>query len=59
MDYQQFYDRVKEEQQHLMEIDMYKDDYRLVKALAALYELQDCLANRLAELGIEDNSYDV
>ena len=49
MDYQQFYDRVMEEQQHLLEIDMYKDDYRLVKALASLYELQDYLANRLAE----------
>lgn len=54
MDYQQFYDRVIEEQKHLMEIDLYKDDYRLIKALAALYELQDYLANRLAELGMED-----
>ena len=49
MDYRQFYDRVMEEIQHLMEIDMYKDDYRLIKALAALYELQDYLANRITE----------
>lgn len=27
----------------------YKDDYRLIKALSALYELQDYLANRIAE----------
>ena len=48
MDYLQFYNRVKEEQQRLFEMEMYKDDYRLVKALAALYELQDYLANRIA-----------
>ena len=49
MDYNQFYDFVMEEKQHLLEIDMYKDDYKLVKALASLYELQDYLACRIAE----------
>lgn len=53
MDYEKFYDMVREEIQRLMEMDMYKDDYRLIKALAALYELQDYLANRIAELGME------
>lgn len=49
MDYAKFYDLVKEEQQRLLEMELYKDDYGLVKALAALYELQDYLANRIAE----------
>lgn len=53
MDYEKFYDMTREEIQHLVEIDMYKDDYRLIKALAALYELQDYLANRIAELEAE------
>lgn len=53
MDYEKFYDMVREEIQHLMEMDMYKDDYRLIKALAALYELQDYLANRVAELEMD------
>ena len=49
MDYEKFYDMVQEEKQRLMETDMYKDDYQLIKALAALYQLQDYLANRIAE----------
>ena len=49
MDYEKFYDMVEEEKQRLMEIDMYKDDYQLIKTLAALYQLHDYLANRLAE----------
>ena len=48
MDYEKFYDMVEEEKQRLMEIDIYKDDYQLIKALAALYQLHDYLANRLA-----------
>ena len=49
MDYEKFYDMVQKEKQHLMETDMYKDDYQLIKTLAALYQLQDYLSNRLAE----------
>ena len=49
MDYEKFYDMVQGEKQHLMEMDMYKDDYQLIKTLAALYQLQDYLANRIAE----------
>ena len=49
MDYEKFYDMVQEEKERLMEIDMYKDDYQLIKTLAALYQLHDYLANRLAE----------
>ena len=49
MDYAEFYDMVQEEKERLMAMDMYKDDYRLVKALAALYQLTDHLAGRLAE----------
>ena len=56
MDYEKFYDMVREEIRRLMEMDMYKDDYRLIKALAALYELQDYLANRIAELGMEEET---
>lgn len=56
MDYQQFYDRVIEEQKKIAENDLYTDDYRLIKALAALYELQDYLANRMAELELPDYS---
>ena len=46
---EQFYDRVIEEQRRLTEQALYFDDYRQVKALAALYELQDYLAGRIAE----------
>ena len=49
MDYEKFYDMVQEEMRCLMEMDIYKDDYQLIKTLAALYQLQDYLANRLAE----------
>ena len=49
MDYEKFYDMVQEEKQRLMEMDMYKDDYQLIKTLAALYQLNDYLANRIAE----------
>ena len=53
MEYQQFYNRVIEEQQYLLELDIFADDYKRVKALAALYELQDYLASRMRELGME------
>lgn len=56
MDYEKFYDMVREEIEHFTEMDSYKDDYRLIKALAALYELQDYFANRIAELGIEEEA---
>ena len=49
MDYEKFYDMVQEEKQRLMEMDMYKDDYQMIKTLAALYQLHDYLANRIAE----------
>ena len=49
MDYEQFYDMVQEEKQRLMEMDLYKEDHRLIKTLAALYQLNDYLANRIAE----------
>ena len=49
MDYSKFYDMVMEEEQKLLEMEMYKEDYKLIKALASLYELQDYLSNRIAE----------
>lgn len=48
MDYEQFYDYVVMEQDRLRETDAL-NDYRLCKALAACYELQDYLAGRIAE----------
>lgn len=48
-----FYDMVLEEGQRLKNQEI-KDNYRLCKALAACYELQDYLANRMTELGAED-----
>ena len=53
MDYSRFYDYVVEEEEQLIRMDV-KDDYRLCKALAACYELQEYLANRIAEEGKED-----
>lgn len=47
MDYSTFYDFVTEEQENLRALDI-SGDYRLCKALAALYELQDYLANKIA-----------
>ena len=49
MDYRQFYDYVMEEEKRLMSLDVLQD-YRLCKALAACYELQEYLANRLGEM---------
>jgi hypothetical protein len=48
MDYRAFYDLVVEEKEYLQNFDV-TDDYRLCKALASLYELQDYLANKLTE----------
>ena len=62
MDYPQFYDFVVEEQRRLedMGVDVIKE-YRLCKALAACYELQDYLANIIGEMvargEIEDEDY--
>lgn len=49
MDYQQFYDFVMQEEARLKAMDI-ANDYRLCKALAACYELQEYLANRLGEM---------
>ena len=49
MDYRQFYDYVMQEEDRLTALDV-RQDYRLCKALAACYELQDYLANRLGEM---------
>lgn len=49
MDYECFYDFVVQEEQHLEKLDI-AGDYRLCKALAACYELQDYLANQIAQM---------
>ena len=49
MDYRAFYDMIMEEIEYLKAFDV-ADEYRLCKALAALYELQEYTANRIAEL---------
>lgn len=49
MDYEQFYDFVVREEERLKSQDI-ANDYRLCKALAACYELQDYLANRIGEM---------
>lgn len=53
MDYRAFYDFVVAEKEYLQAFDV-ADDHRLCKALAALYELQDYLANKIAETGDEE-----
>ena len=52
MDYEQFYDLVSAEIINLRKTDV-AENYRLCKVLAACYELQDYLANRIAEV-VED-----
>ena len=49
MDYEKFYDFVVEEKERLLEngVEIIAD-YRLCKALAACYELQDHLADIIA-----------
>ena len=49
MDYRQFYDYVMQEEERLKAPDV-RQDYRLCKALAACYELQEYLANRIGEM---------
>lgn len=49
MDYRAFYDMIMEEIEYLQVFDV-TSDYRACKALAALYELQEYTANRIAEL---------
>ena len=49
MDYQQFYNLVVKEEELLKAEDIL-NDYRLCKALAACYELQDYLAGKLGEM---------
>lgn len=53
MNYRAFYDLVVEEKEHLQGFDV-TGDYRQCKALAALYELQDYLSNKIAEQGDEE-----
>lgn len=53
MNYRTFYDLVIEEKERLQEIDV-TGDYRQCKALAALYELQDYLAHKIAEQNTEE-----
>ena len=53
MDYAAFYDLVREERARLQSGEV-TDDARQCKALAALYELQDYLAGRIAETGAEE-----
>ena len=48
MNYRAFYDLVTEEMELLQSFDV-TGDYRQCKALAALYELQDYLAHKIAE----------
>ena len=49
MDYRAFYERIMEEIEYLQVFDV-TCDYKACKALAALYELQEYTANRIAEL---------
>lgn len=49
MDYRAFYNMVMEEIEYLQVFDV-TSDYRACKAMAALYELQEYTANRIAEL---------
>ena len=49
MDYEMFYDFVVREIKRLKQSDV-SENYSLCKALAACYELQDYLANRLGEM---------
>ena len=57
MDYQQFYDFIAKEIERLKSQNIL-NDYRLCKALAACYELQEYVAgqigNRIANGEIED-----
>ena len=48
MDYQHFYDLIIEEIENIMSQDL-QHDYHLCKALAACYELQEYLANRIGD----------
>ena len=48
MNYQQFYDLIIEEEEILVSQD-FKQNYRLCRALAACYELQEHLANQIAD----------
>ena len=54
MDYRKFYDYVVEEEERLRMLNV-DGNYRLCKALAACYELQDYLANEIAKLHEEDD----
>ncbi len=49
-----FYDLVVREEKRLQKQDI-AEEYRLCKALASCYELQDYLASRIALLGAEEN----
>ena len=59
MDFAQLYDAIAELQEHLAGQHHDQEvgclDYRVIKALAAAYELQDYLAMRLAVIPTEEN----
>lgn len=59
MDFAQLYDAIAELQEHLAGQHHDQEvgclDYRVIKALAATYELQDYLAMRLAGIPTEEN----
>jgi len=50
--YKIFYDLIVQEKEYLRNLDI-SSEYKLCKALAACYELQDYLSNRLAEHGFD------
>lgn len=54
IDYRLFYDFVIAEEEELEDRGVERD-YKLCKALAACYELQDYLANRLAKVALREN----
>lgn len=59
MDFAQLYDAIAELQEHLAGQHHDQEvgclDYRVIKALAATYELQDYLVMRLAVIPTEEN----
>lgn len=50
--YKIFYDLIVQETEYLRRFDI-SSEYKLCKALAACYELQDYLSNRLAEYSFD------
>ena len=54
MDYRHFYDLVTEEESKLRKGDV-PQDYQLCHALSALYQLQEYLARKIAEVGDDED----